>query len=283
MPGPLLFGHGWSPDLPDVRDFTPASPEVKAEIGRLKRRRSARSPKPAAVDLREFCPAPSDAGPQHSAAVQAVLGMVACDERRATGRLLDLSPQFVSYTARRLDGRTGDDGVGLRTALKALVRFGCPPARFWPREEASPTLEPDAFAYGFQREFAPLMYLRLDGGDASGRDVLQRIKAFLASGWACVCGTSLPRQAFDDGDLAFPTHFDEPAGGTAFTIVGYDDAYRIRSSKGALHVRGAWGTRLGAKEFARLPYRYLEERVARDVWTVMKPEWAASGEFEQPV
>ena len=39
----------------------------------------------------------------------------------------------------------------------------------------------------------------------------------------------------------------------------------------------------GEAGYGRLPYRYVEEHLACDFWTIWKPEWAASGEFEQTV
>jgi C1A family cysteine protease len=278
-----LFGPGWRADLPDVRDVTPATPEIKQALQKLRRRRAARSALPATVDLREYCLPSTDQAGLQSTSVHAVLGLLGYFERRATGRAFSGSARFLYRTARRLDGIAGDNGVSLRTTFKALARFGCPPERFWPEDAARYDDEPDGTAFGFARETAGLRYVRLDDRGAAGADVLTRIKRYLAAGWACVCGAAVPSGAHERGDLAFPTRFDEPVGGAAFTVVGYDDAYRIRSTKGALIVRGTWGARFGDGGYGRLPYRYVEDRLAVDFWTVWKPEWSASGEFDQPV
>src|SRR5689334_18825062 len=55
MAGVPHFGQGWLGDLPDPRDFTSATAEIRAALGKLPRRRSARSSLPTTVDLREFC------------------------------------------------------------------------------------------------------------------------------------------------------------------------------------------------------------------------------------
>lgn len=277
------FGPGWRADLPDVRDVTPATPEIKQALQKLRRRRSARAALPAAMDLREYCLPPTDQGALQSSSAHAVLGMLGYFERRALGRTFSGSARFLYRTARRLDGIVGDNGVSLRTTLKAVSRFGCPPQRFWPEDAARYDDEPDGTAFGFAKEAAGLRYVRLDDRSLSGADVLQQIKRFLASGWACVCGATVPPGPHERGDLSFPTQFDAPIGGAAFTVVGYDDAYRIRSTKGALLVRATWGAAFGDGGYGRLPYRYVEERLAVDFWTVWKPEWAASGEFDQPV
>ncbi len=137
------FGPGWRADLPDVRDVTPATPEIKQALQKLRRRRSARAALPAAMDLREYCLPPTDQGALQSSSAHAVLGMLGYFERRALGRTFSGSARFLYRTARRLDGIVGDNGVSLRTTLKAVSRFGCPPQRFWPEDAAHYDDEPD--------------------------------------------------------------------------------------------------------------------------------------------
>lgn len=283
MAGVPHFSQGWLSDLPDPRDFTPASPEIRAALAKLPRRRSARSALPTAVDLREYCTPPQDQGPLRSTSPLAVLGMTTYFERRATGRFVEGSPLFLYRTARKLDGIAGDNGVGLRATLRALRRFGCPPERHWPYDATRFDAEPEPFAYGFQQEYAGLRYFRLDDRGMAGGDVLRRVKAFLAAGFVCICGAVPTMATAKDGDLPYPTKFDAPGGGAAFTVVGYDDRHRIRSTKGALIVRGTQGTNFGDGGYGRLPYRFVEEHLACDFWTLWNAEWAASGEFEQVV
>jgi C1A family cysteine protease len=64
--------------------------------------------------------------------------------------------------------------------------------------------------------------------------------------------------------------------------VGYDDSRRIRSDKGALLVRNSWGPDWGEAGYGWLPYSYVKRRLAMDFWTVLKPAWLRSGEFELP-
>lgn len=282
MAGVPPFGQGWSADLPDHRDLTPATPDVREWISKLRRRRSARSPLPTSVDWREFCPPPTDQGPLRSTSAHAVLGMLGYFERRASGRTFAGSARFQYYTARKLGGITGDNGVGLRTTLKALARFGCPPERHWPSSDPARFDEaPEAFCYGFSRDFADLRYLRLLARGGGDGDLLRRVKAFLAAGFVCVCGATATATIGDQGDLPFPTKLDTPGDGAAYTVVGYDDARRIRSTKGALLVRATRGPQFGEGGYGHLPYRFVAEQLAGDFWTVWKPDWAASGEFEQ--
>ena len=73
--------------------------------------------------------------------------------------------------------------------------------------------------------------------------------------------------------LAFPQ---------AAVAVGYDDDRRVRSEKGALMIRVSWGAAWGKRGYGWLPYRYIREQMAADFWTLLKPDWLASGEFERP-
>ena len=85
-----------------------------------------------------------------------------------------------------------------------------------------------------------------------------------------------------DGDFAFPTKADTIVGGTGLVVMGYDDDHRIRSSHGALLVRTSFGSAMGRNGVGRLPYRFVEEGLACDFWTLLKPDWLATAELEQP-
>lgn len=290
MPGVPPSGQGWLRDQPDFRDFVPATPAVREVLARLKRRRTGRGAKsPAAIDLTEFLAPSSPAAPQLTA-IDGVLAMVQYFERRATGRVLEASAQFLGYNARRLGQTPAGGGVSLRTALKTLARFGCPPQQFErdghpggaPEGALDRSYEPTPFDYGFGREFAGLQYVRLDGPGRSGADVLRTLKSFLAAGFACACGASLGSAPPLDGDFAFPTKADAIVGGTSLVVVGYDDDHRIRSSHGALVVRTSLGSSFGRGGVGRLPYRFVEEGLACDFWTLLKPDWSAAAELEQP-
>jgi C1A family cysteine protease len=267
----------WQRDLPDPRDYDPAHQAVRELLGRLKRGRS-RSGRLNQVDLREYCGRIEDARCPGPAA--ACVGLVEYFQRRATGERVELSSPFLHYVTRRLAGG-GQEGGELRSTLKALARFGVPPARYWP-DEREPA-QPDAFLFSLGREFSATCYVRLDRPEATGEKTLRSAKHFLAAGFAVAFGTALPSSLGQEPDIAFPTHFDTILGGHALVAVGYDDDRRIRSSKGALLVRNCWGTDWGEGGYGWLPYRFVQERLAVDFWTLLKRDWLDSGEFQQPL
>jgi C1A family cysteine protease len=124
--------------------------------------------------------------------------------------------------------------------------------------------------------------VRLDPRGQSGGVTLQAVKSFLAGGFASVFGFSVCTAPSQDGEIPYPTIFDGVRGGEAAVAVGYDDARRIRSHRGAILIASSRGVQWGDQGFGWLPYAYVEEHLALDFWTLVSPEWLLSGEFRRP-
>jgi C1A family cysteine protease len=273
--------RGWLRDQADPRDLLSTSAEVRALWSGLKRRSGARGKLPASVDWREyFGPVAAQQGLADGTA-HACAALAQYFIRRSTGELWEGSTRFLYYATRRLEQTPGDGGATLRGTLKAMLRCGLPPERLWPADAEQFDACPDGLLYRFTGELAGVRYVRLAGADVPGAAVLERLRGFLAAGFACVLGCALPAEV-RGGEIAFPTRGGRIAGGQALVAAGYDDARRIRSTKGALLVRNAWGPHWGEAGFGWLPYRFVEEGLAGDFWTLVHPDWLASGEFTQP-
>jgi C1A family cysteine protease len=188
---------------------------------------------------------------------------------------------FLYQNTLHLAGTRGDVGADLRTALKAMVRCGIPPERYWPYELARFPVEPDPFLYSFVEPYRSAYYVRLDSRGTSGIDVLEVVKDFLAAGYPSAFGFPVPNSLTDDPDIPYRPTFDATLGGQAVVAVGYDDRW-LRGSRGALLVRSSWGTQWGEDGYGWLPYAYVEEQLAVDFWTLLHPQWIASGEFDLP-
>jgi C1A family cysteine protease len=269
----------WLRDLPDPRDQCPEHPSVSAAVGQLKKGPAAA---PKKLDWAEYFSPVEDCQPVNHSASSACVALAGYFERRSTGRAARGSRLFLFHNARKLSGGAGNCGADLRTTLKALARFGLPPERYGPNDPSRIENEPEPFLYAFGRDYQSLVYVRLDPIGASGAHVLRSVKAYLAAGFPSVFGfpafDSLTRAA----DLPFPTRFDSVLGGSAAVAVGYDDARRIRSTKGALRVHMSWGEDWGERGYGWLPYAYVEHGLAVDFWTLLRPDWLASGEFLRP-
>lgn len=265
--------------LPDPRDWHiethPAVAEMlykRSVFGRMLTNAWA-APKDRSVDLRDYCSPIEDQGDLGSCTAQAVVGMAEFLERRAYGHHVDASRLFVYKATRNLEGDVGDTGAYIRTAMKSLVVFGAPPERYWPYDIADFDKEPPAFCYAYGQSFQALRYFRIDGERKSPAKVLSTMKAVLRAELPIIVGFVV----FDYGDLAgrfvVPTDEDMPLGGHAVMACGYDDTNE------AFLIRNSWGTDWGDDGYGWLPYEYVLEGYAWDIWTMFKKEYLDERRF----
>jgi C1A family cysteine protease len=274
----LPRGFGWLPSVPDFRDFTlhsPAVTELLHGLGPADGETAADN-----CDLREYFLDADDQLDLNTSPAHACIGLVQYFERRSLGRVLRPSRLFLHQNALKFSG--GSAGVDLRTTLCAMVRCGIPPERYWPYETQRREERPEPFLYSFDEPYRGIRYVRLDGRNATGRETLQTVKAFLRAGFPSCFGFSVPSSLTIDGQIPYRPTFDSPLGGQAMIAVGYDDRW-LRGSRGALLVRSSWGQGWGDDGYGWLPYAYVEERLAVDFFTLLHPAWIASGEFESPL
>ncbi len=274
---PTAFG--WHRDLPDPRDYSVTHEAVRPLLADLCRTRGFGRDRPAAVNWEEYLPPAAEQGGLGCCTACACAGLVEYFERLAHGRAVGGSRRFLYRMARRLLHWPGDAGATLRSTLKALRRFGLPPHEHWPDAAGGGDEEPAAFLFSFASEYRPLVYLRLDPPGEGGRAALDRVKSFLAAGLPLAFGFTVFDSVTDGPDVPFPSCFDRPLGGQAVVAVGYDDARRVRSERGALRLSNSWGPGWGDGGLGWLPYRYVGDRLAADFWAVLRPDWLGSGEF----
>lgn len=271
-------GLGWHRDLPDPRDCTPKHDAVVRMLHGL----SFAGDRPDQLDLREYCGDVYDQTPLAAGSVHACLGLVQYFERRTRGRIVEPSRLFVYQTARRLLGWKGDSGLPLRSTLLAIVKFGLPPEPFWPYDQRQLDVEPEVFVYAAADRLPNALFVRLDGRGISGENTLETVKRFLAAGYAAVFGFPVCTSVSNDAEIPVPTIYDGVRGGHAVLAVGYDDTRRVRSDRGALLFANSWGPQWGDQGYGWLPYTYVREQLAVDFWTLLMPQWQASGELQSP-
>jgi len=275
------FTMGWSPDLPDVRDFTPD--QLRTEGILPKSTKALNPPKagiPTKVDLSPGCSPVEDQGNIGSCTANAGVGLLEYYERKAFGNHLDASRLFLYKATRNLMKWTGDTGAYLRSTMKAMVLFGVPAESYWPYDTTRYDEEPSAFLYSFAQNFRSIKYYRLDLAGMGTSDVLLRIKQFLAAGYPSMFGFTVYNFGNAKGEFAYPGPSDTVKGGHAVVAIGYDDNRKIGSQKGALKIRNSWGTGWGENGYGWLPYAYVEAGLADDFWSLFKAKYVDTKKFD---
>jgi C1A family cysteine protease len=237
---------------------------------------------PSSVDLREYFPEVQEQRHLNSSAVHAAISLLEYFERRANGVVIEPSRMFLYYITRKLLRTAGNCGTDLRSTLKAMIRFGVPPEIHWPYEVDKCDVPPDAFLYSLALQLTGTEYVRLDVSNSTGERTLQVVRAFLAAGFPVAFGFPVPNSISSDADIPYRPATDAILGGQAALAVGYDDRH-VCDSRGALLFRNSWGKQWGEAGCGWLPYSFVEHQLAVDFWTLINPNWLASGEFTQPL
>lgn len=245
-----IQGYGWTPDLPDTRDFLFAAPmPFQTNI-------------PDSMDLSAQCPPVYDQGQLGSCTANAIAGAIEFDQKKQ--KLADFIPSrlFIYYNERAMEGTINSDaGAQIRDGIKSVNKLGAPPEADWPYNVAAFNKKPPAKAYTDATKHLVVMYQRLI-------QELNTLKGCLASGFPFVfgftCYASFESQAVaKSGVLPMPKSGEQVVGGHAVLCVGYDD------NSQTFLVRNSWGNQWGLKGYFKMPYAYLTNaRLASDLWTI---------------
>lgn len=241
--------YGYLKDKKDMRDFKYSVPEFKFL--------------PPSVDLREFCsPVQNQGGLGSCTGFASADGMREMLLRKQHGRQIEMSPLYVYYHERLLEGTVLEDaGAYLRDGFKVLAKIGCARDLDWPYCEANFTNPPSLKAEKGASEFKVMSYHRLLG--------LRAIKSCLAEGYGCAIGFTV-RKSFErigsDGKMPNAWFWEKALGGHAVFVCGYVDDKKWRGG-GYLIIKNSWGTEWGDKGFFYMPYAYVNQLNVPDAWT----------------
>lgn len=206
---------------------------------------------------------------------------------KKAGRATTLSPAFVYYQERKLQGNadmTEDTGATIETGMKVLEAFGtCPEADmpFLPLAQhkdpgkikkflgTAPTASAVQDALQFKIE-GFRSFITSDPGKLTPVKVqtMSAIRRSLANGMPVVAGMIVFQSMMSDevkrtGNVPLPDvqNGDKPVGGHAVMIVGYDQA------RAHFIVRNSWSASWGDKGYFYLPYDYVRVGLVRDAFT----------------
>jgi C1A family cysteine protease len=278
------FGLGYLRDLPDIRDYHAETDSIRKILKASKPLKDAVKAAPATVDLRKWCSPIEDQKSIGSCTAHAGVGMLEYYQRRAFGKHVDGSRLFLYKVTRNLLGWTGDTGAYLRDTMKAMVMCGVPPEQYWPYDIAKYDQEPSAFLYALGDNFEAVKYYRHDPTGTTRAQRLEAIKNSLAADLPSMFGftvySSIPASGDGKGEIPFPKSGDSVRGGHAVLAVGYDDAKKIGTAKGALLIRNSWGTAWGAAGYGWLPYDYVLKGLANDFWSLVQADFVDTDLFK---
>lgn len=242
--------YGWSPDLPDSRDFLYSAPRI------------ALAALPPEMDLRPMCPPVYDQGRIGSCTANAI--GAAFEFVLAQEQLPDFMPSrlFIYYNERVIEHTVNTDaGAQIRDGIKCAVNQGACNEKTWPYNIAQFTKQPPAAAYQEAKKYQVTSYSRVT-------QTLSQLKGCLANGYPFVFGFTVyesfeSQQVAQTGVMTMPAPKEKVVGGHAVLAVGYDDASQ------RFIIRNSWGPGWGQKGYFTMPYAYItESNLADDFWTI---------------
>ena len=246
---------GWTPDIPDARDFMYSAPE--AVLTTL----------PKKVDLRgSKMPKVYDQGQLGSCTANAIGAAFEFGQIKQGQKDFMPSRLFIYYNERAMEGTIDTDaGAMIRDGMKSVAKVGVCTEDTWPYDITQFTEKPPAKAYTEAKKHQALVYRRVLGQ-------LHQMQGCLAQGYPFVFGFSvyesfMSPEVAKTGKVPLPPRGEQLIGGHAVLAVGYDDAEQ------SFIVRNSWGTGWGIKGYCLMPYGYLTDpQLARDFWAVYTVE-----------
>jgi C1A family cysteine protease len=251
---------GWTPDLPDARDFMYSAPE--GVLTKL----------PTKVDLRGTkMPKVYDQGELGSCTANAIGAAFEFGQLKQGEKDFMPSRLFIYYNERAVEGTIDtDSGAMIRDGMKSISKLGVCTEDTWPYDIPRFTEKPPAKAYTEAKKHQALVYRRVLGQ-------LHQMQGCLAQGYPFVFGFSvyesfMSPEVAKTGKVPLPPRGEQLLGGHAVLAVGYDDSIQ------SFIVRNSWGPKWGIKGYCEMPYGYLTDpQLARDFWAVYTVEPEAQG------
>jgi C1A family cysteine protease len=251
----IKHGYGYVQDAPDARDF--AYTAVRAP----------QAPLPPAIDLRHLCSPVRDQGALGSCTGFAIaVGMREFLENKAGVKFVKLSPLFIYYQERVIEGTVNEDaGAMPRDGMKVLAKMGCARESDWPYDISKFTKAPTKKAMTRAAKFKIASYHRLIS--------LSDIQQCLAGGNGVVLGYKV-FESFESpvvaktGKMPMPKANEQLLGGHAVFAAGYKMDKKWPGG-GYLIVKNSWSTGWGDKGYFYMPFAFVQPQLVMDAWTAM--------------
>lgn len=257
--------YGALPQLPSVKDFL------------FSRVHLSGLPLPPKTNNRVFCGPVKDQGQQGSCTAHSECSQIEYDERRFKNNPVVLSPAFIYYLERELEGALdqGDCGAQPRTSCQVVRKYGVCTLAQMPYSDTDfstpPTRAQLQEALAYSNNAYHLISTLLD------------MKSCMASGY----GFNLAFEVFSSfesdavaqsGLMPVPNvNTEDDLGGHQTFAVDYDDTVKCpgASGPGAFFVQNSWGTGWGQDGFFWMSYEVAANaRIAQAAYIQhLGPPW----------
>jgi len=246
-----IQGYGWKKDHLDARDHKVAMPWWWQRIV-----------VPAVVDWTQYMPPVYDQGRLGSCTGNAVAACVEYALIKQKATVFIPSRLFIYYNERVLEGSVNDDaGAEIRDGIKAVSQWGVCPETDWPYDVSKFAVKPSDKAYQDATKDVVTNYKSVPQN-------LGAMQVVLAGGYPIVFGFTV-YESFESqyvastGNVPMPGANEQPIGGHAVVLVGYDAHQKI------FHVRNSWGSSWGNKGYFQMPFAYVTNpQLAADFWAI---------------
>jgi len=215
-----------------------------------------RTPLRSTVDLRPWCDSVEEQGRLGSCTGNSVVGAYEMLQNFQKNYKLNLSRLFVYYNARLLEENIDrDEGAYIRDAIKALRLYGICAEVYWPYLIERFAMTPSEESYLDARRRNIKNYYRLNS--------LEDILDALNHNWPVVFGMAVYPE-FElitdiNSVLEMPSQDQEPIGGHAMFLVGYD------LDRELVLARNSFGTDWGDSGHCWIPFDYVRSDFL-DMW-----------------
>lgn len=245
------FKLGWTPDLPDNRDF-----KFESHVAVV-------SPSVRLV----WVPGALHQGALGSCVANAISGSIQYNRiKQRKAHAWNLSRLFTYYNAREVRGWEAiDSGAYIRDGIKSTASQGTVNEDDWPYDVNKFAERPPQSCYDQALKDQSILYQRI-GLDSNGLNSVADMKSCLASDFPFVFGFTLYNDfAWNDrnGEVQMPGRGSYTVGGHAVLCVGYDDGAQ------RFEFLNSWGKQWGKLGRGTIPYEYLANPgLSDDFWTI---------------
>lgn len=249
------FIKGWSPDLPDIRDYKYLVPKYLVKKN------------PSRVNLTPKCPAVLDQGELGSCTANAIANAHLFNQKKQKSKKPFLpSRLFIYYNERKLENTILiDSGAQIRNGFKTIANEGSCSEDDWVYNISKFASKPPKNLYEEALNHQAIKYMRIT-------PTLDNLRGCLADGYPFVFGFVVYESMLTDkvaktGKVPLPTTSDRPLGGHAVLCVGYS------SARNYFIIQNSWGTNWAKKGYFYLPNEYLtNSNLSDDFWTLRSVE-----------